>query len=158
MGVMAACLGAFCVWLSGRLKANNYDAVLLAPPVRQFAVSVFDVLLAIKEAMQNNFGDNLQTQKSCDSTADEEGSINVRYNIAYEEIINTLPPSLVESQLIVDIEVSRVASLTRVKLTYSVVTYNFGRSTTSLLADTTDLLWSCLDSVELVQESESQLR
>jgi hypothetical protein len=150
-GFLVACITAFVVWMIGRDKAQNYEAVLDDPAPKLFAVSDFEALAAIKEAMGNNIGDKWWTQKSFDDSPDEEGFCKAKYVMTYKEELKTQPPQILDRQLILDIKVQKVASQTSVKLHYQVASERFRWMANEILENTTALLWTRLDRLETVK-------
>ncbi|MDZ4833122.1 MAG: hypothetical protein SGJ27_04905 [Candidatus Melainabacteria bacterium] len=147
-GFLGACIGSFIIWMVGRDKMQNHEAVLEDPPARLFAASDFDVLASIKEVMQNNIGDKFWVQKSFDDTPDEDGFCKARYIMNYREELKSDPPVLLDRQLILETRVKKVASQTSVELDYQVASEKIRWTANEILENTTAMIWTRLDRLE----------
>lgn len=156
-GFLVACVGSFIIWMVGRDKAQNYEMALQDPPARLFNVSDFDVMAALKEAMQNNIGDKWWSNKiQFEDAPDEEGFCKAKYIMSYQEELKTQPPAMLDRQLILDIKVQKVASHTSVKLNYQVASDKFRWMANEILENTTALIWQRLDKLEAVKAPKSE--
>ncbi len=153
---LVACIGSGIIWMIGRDKAQSYEAILEDPAPKLFAVSDFEVLAAIKEAMGNNIGDKWWTQKSFDDSPDEEGFCKGKYVMTYKEEMKTNPPQILDRQLILDIKVQKVASQTSVKLNYQVASDKFRWIANEILENTTAMIWTRLERLEAVKGAKAE--
>lgn len=147
-GVINAFIGAFMVWMVGRDKMQNHEAVLEDPPARLINAPDFDVMAAIKESMEDNIGDKWWTRTSLDDAPDEEGRTKAKYIMKYKEEFKSDPPQLLDRQLILKIEVEKVASQTSVKLNYQVASEKIRWTANEILEATTAMIWSRLSKLE----------
>lgn len=154
---LVACVGSGIIWMIGRDKAQNYEAMLEDPPARLFAVSDFDVMAAIKEVMQNNIGDKWWSQKSFDDNPDEEGFCKAKYVMNYKEEWKVQPPQILDRQLILDIKIGKVASQTSVKLNYQVASSNMRWMANEVLEQTTASLWTRLERLVEIKGAKTGL-
>lgn len=150
-GFLVACIGSFIIWMVGRDKAQNYESALDDPAARLFAVSGFDLLAALKEAMENNIGDKWWVKKSFDDAPDEEGFCKAKYLMTYEEELKTQPPQKLARQLILEIKVKKIASSTSVKLNYQVASEKFRWTANEILENTTAIIWQRLEKLEAIK-------
>lgn len=146
-GLAVACIVSFIVWMIGRDKAQSNESVLEDPPARLFAVSDFDVLATIKDVMGNNVGDKWWNQRFFDDAPDEQGVMKAKYVMVYKEEFGKNPPTMLERQLILDIQVTKVASATSVKLKYQVASEKYRWTANEILEQTTGMIWSRLEKL-----------
>jgi hypothetical protein len=144
-GLLLAFMGSGVIWCMGRDKAQAYESALDDPPAKLFAVSDFEVMAAIKEAMLNNIGDKWWVQKFFDDTPDEDGNQKAKYVMTYEEEWKSKPPKQLKRQLVLDIHVGKVASQTTVKLTYQVASEVTRFTANDILEATTAMIWVRLE-------------
>lgn len=154
MAAVVALIAAGIVWMVGRDKMQNREAVLEDPPARLFAASDFDVMAAIKDVMENNIGDKWWTKRSFDETADEEGYCHGKYIMQYKEELNSDPPQLLSRQLVLKIKVKKVASQTSVELDYEVASEKIRWTANEILEHTTAMIWQRLEKLEAVKGSK----
>jgi len=154
--MLAAFMGSFVIWMIGRDKAEKSELILEDPPARLFAVSDFEILAAVKEVMQTNIGDKWWVQKSFDDTADEEGQMKAKYIMSYEEEIKTQPPQRLKRQLVLDINIAKVASQTSVKLNYQVASEQIRWTANEIVEQTTVMIWTRLDRLVAIKSASRQ--
>jgi len=154
-GFLVASIAAFVIWMIGHDKAEKNECGLEDPPAMLFAASDFEVLAAIKEAMQNNIGDKWWVQKSFDDTTDEEGNMKAKYTMTYDEELKTQPPKLLKSQLVLDIRVAKVAAQTSVKLNYQVASDQIRWTANEILETTTAMIGSRLERLAAIKSAKS---